>query len=233
MGAAAGHGWAWTWASLLTLQARVTEQLEASRFMSTRNVSLTCLARYSVMYYVQDTSMPNVICLPGVALDVLRTSAPVLRTTHTPNTRVVRCKTTQKPPSLSSPSPPPGSVIQARQAHMFADQGALPDRSRRFSSSLLHPRRLCVATHDGLGQWAVRFAGACLAASTDYLFPFPLHAHLRSRTTTDATPDLEERESAPREEYLSFPIAARRIHDGAGGGRSQKPNQPLVPTGAA
>ncbi len=94
--------------------------------MSTRNVSLTCLARYSVMYYVQDTSMPNVICLPGVALDVLRTSAPVLRTTHTPNTRVVRCKTWPHPSLPRTRCSPHPQVIQARQTHMPSDRGALP-----------------------------------------------------------------------------------------------------------
>ena len=192
------------------LQARVTEQLEASTVMSTRNVSLTCLARdwVDVMYRI-----PRCPTL-SACLVLHWMYSYLLSHTHTliPTPALSAAK-----PLL--PSPPPGSVIQARQAHMLADQGALPDRSRRFPSSPLHPRRLCVATHDGLGQWAVRFPGACLAESTwmerrvpDYLFPLPLHA--LSAPASRRILLRTSRRICPREEY-----SPNRIRDEPGGER--------------
>ena len=182
--------------------------------MSTRNVSLTCLARNWVVYYVQNTSMPDVICPAWCCTGCTPTSCPTPTPTPTPSQHP-RCPLQNH----SSPSPPPGSVIQARQAHMLADQGALPDRSRRFPSSPLHPRRLCVATHDGLGQWAVRFPGACLAESTwmerrvpDYLFPLPLHA--LSAPASRRILLRTSRRICPREEY-----SPNRIRDEPGGER--------------
>jgi hypothetical protein len=51
------------------------------------------------------------------------------------------------------PSAPPGNSGTRQGPHVQPTGAPLRDRSRRLSSSLPHPRRrLCVATHDGLGR---------------------------------------------------------------------------------